>query len=152
MKIKADNTQLLGVCAIVLAMLCFLSVGAPMNFERQRENREAVVKQRLQKIGAAEAKYLARHGVYAGSFGQLAKDGLLPDSLSYIPFAGKQRFSLQATVKESKGGSMVPSMECGAEYAQYLKGLDESSVANLTDEANGAGRYPGLKIELGDGW
>lgn len=148
MKIKADKTQLLGMCAIVMVLLCFLSVGAPMNFERQREKREAVVRQRLQKIGAAEAKYLARYGVYAGSFGQLAKEGLLSDSLAYIPFAGRQRFSLRATTREGRSGRPVPAMECGAEYSQYLKGLDESSVVRLTDEANEAGRYPGLKIEF----
>ncbi len=150
-KTRASNV-LLAVCVAVLVLLCFLSIGSPMSFERQREKREVVVKRRLMKIRAAEAKYLARHGAYAGSFDELAKAGLLPDSLSYIPFSDKQRFSLQATVRESKGGRTIPLMECGAEYSQYLNGLDESSVASLTDEANAAGRYPGLKIELGEGW
>lgn len=152
MTAKMNNTSLLAACVLVLAILCFLSIGSPISFERQRTEREAVVKQRLMKIRAAEAKYLARHGAYAGSFDELAKEGLLPDSLSYIPFSDKQRFSLQVTVKESRSGKAVPSMECGAEYAQYLNGLGESSVASLIDEANTAGRYPGLKIEMGDGW
>ena len=29
---------------------------------------------------------------------------------------------------------------------QHLSGLDENSIANLIEEANNAGRYPGLKI------
>lgn len=152
MTAKINNVSLLAACVLVLAILCFLSIGSPMSFERQRTEREAVVKQRLMKIRAAEAKYLARHGAYASSFGELAKERLLPDSLSYIPFSGKQRFSLRITIVEGKGGKAVPLMECGAEYVQYLNGLDESSVASLTDDANASGRYPGLKIELGEGW
>ena len=38
-------------------------------------------------------------------------------------------------------------MECGAQYQQYLKGLNENSVANLIEEANNTGQYPGVKIE-----
>jgi hypothetical protein len=37
-------------------------------------------------------------------------------------------------------------MECGARYDEYLQGLDADEVSNLTDEAMGAGRFPGLKI------
>ena len=37
-------------------------------------------------------------------------------------------------------------MECYAGYDDYLSGLDAGSIANLTEEANNAGRYPGLKI------
>ncbi len=146
MKMKANNTLLLMGCVLVLAALCFLSVDAPMRFQRQRQEREAVVKQRLLTIRAAEEKYRVRHGAYAGSFAELAKGGLLADSISYIPFSSKKRFSLQISSTVGKSGRQVPLMECGAEYADYLNGLDESSVASLTDEANAAGRYPGLKI------
>ena len=40
----------------------------------------------------------------------------------------------------------MPLMECGAQYQQYLNGLDENSIANLVEAANEAGLYPGLKI------
>ena len=37
-------------------------------------------------------------------------------------------------------------MECGAEYGDFLDGLDEESIQEVTDKANYAGEYPGLKI------
>ena len=30
-------------------------------------------------------------------------------------------------------------MECGAQYQQYLKGLNENDIANLIEEANKGG-------------
>jgi hypothetical protein len=41
---------------------------------------------------------------------------------------------------------VVPLMECGAQYQQYLNGLDRNAVANLIETANKAGDYPGLRI------
>ena len=37
-------------------------------------------------------------------------------------------------------------MECGAGYETFLDGLDEGSIQQKIEEANYAGRYPGLKI------
>ena len=39
-------------------------------------------------------------------------------------------------------------MECGAQYQQYLKGLNENDITNLIEEANKRGEYPGMKIDL----
>lgn len=145
MKRKINNNALLAACAVLLALLCVLSIGSPMHFDSQRAQREKAVKQRLMQIRTAEEKYRIRHGAYTGSFEVLAKAHLLADSLSYIPYSDK-RFELQATTMVGKSGNQIPLMECGAEYSQYLDGLDKNSVANLTEEANSAGRYPGLKI------
>lgn len=146
MKFKVNNTVFLSACVLVLVVLCCLSVGSPVRFQRQREEREAVVRQRLVKIRTAEAQYLARHGTYAGSFALLVRSGLLADSLSYIPFAGGVRFSLKTAMVDGIGGRQIPVMECGALYSQYLQGLDDASVASLTEEAGAAARFPGLKI------
>ena len=45
-----------------------------------------------------------------------------------------------------KSGKQIPLMECSAAYEDYLDGLDEEAIMNVTEEANYAGRFPGLKI------
>ena len=146
MKIKLNNTLLLVCCALLLTMLCIISVGSPISFDHQLAERENAVKTRLIKIRVAEEKYRAKNGTYTGSFDNLVKSGLLADSLRYIPFTDKKQFSLQATSMTGKSGQQIPLMECGATYDQYLQGLDKNSVNNMEEEANSSGRYPGLKI------
>lgn len=146
MKPKVKSNYILVCCVLVLVVLCFLSVNTPIRFKREQQRRELVVKQRLLKIRKAEMQYRRLYGVYTGSFGKLADAGLLADSLSYIPFAGGQRFDLTVSTSLGKSGRQIPLMECGATYRQYLQGLDANSITNLTEEANAAGRYPGLKI------
>lgn len=146
MKVNFKNNYLLGLCVVVLVVICGLSINAPVRFEKAQARREMVVKQRLIKIRAAEEKYRVRHGAYAGDFKVLVASGLLADSLQYIPYSDGQRFELTATTTIGKSGRQIPLMECGANYASYLKGLDKGSVSNLEEAANEAGRYPGLKI------
>lgn len=144
MKIKVNNTILLTSCVIVLALLCVLSVGSPMRFESEKAKREVVVNQRIDKIKAAEAKYLVRHGNYAGSLAALVKEGFLADSLTYIPYSDDEKFTLRATIAKNREGQEVPQVVCSAGYAQYLKGLDRVSVSNLIEKANEEGRFAGI--------
>ncbi len=146
MRLKVNKTCCLGGCVFLLALLCLLSIGSPIHFEKQKARREKAVKERLMVIRAAEEKYRARHGVYAASFKELARCGLLADSLGSIPCVEGQRFTLTATTLPGKGGKAIPVMECGATYKQYLDGLDQSTIGELTEEANANGRFPGLKI------
>ena len=62
------------------------------------------------------------------------------------PFAGGKKFDIAVNTQTGKSGRQIPLMECGAEYADYLEGLDGNSISNLIEEAETAGRYPGLKI------
>lgn len=146
MKIKVSNTSLLAASALVLVVLCVLSVSSPMRFDSEREAREVVVRQRLLVIRGAEEKYRAAHGTYTGSFDVLARSGLLADSLRVIPFSEGKTFDLQVSSFVARSGKQTPLMQCGAEYAQYLDGLDKNAIAALADEAREAGRFPGLKI------
>lgn len=146
MRLKVNKTYSLGGCVFLLALLCLMSIGSPMHFEKQQAKRESAVKERLMTIRTAEEKYRAKHGVYASSFKELARCGLLADSLAYIPCTEGQRFSLTATTLPGKSGKAIPVMECGATYKQYLDGLDKTIVGELTEEANANGRFPGLKI------
>lgn len=139
------TNYLLAGCVLLLALLCFLSVDAPLRFGRERQARETEVKARLVAIRQAEERYCQRHGTYTGDFDALVKGRLLPDSLRFIPGTRKP-FSLRVSGIMGKTGRQIPVMECGARYDEYLQGLDADEVGNLTDEAASAGRFPGLKI------
>lgn len=144
--IKINNNHLLAFLAAALAAVCVMSICSPLRFDKERDAREQAVKERLVKIRHAEERYRKANGVYAGDFSLLTGSGFLADSLQYIPFTDNKRFDLTATTLTGKSGRQVPLMECGAKYNDYLSGLDENSTANLIEEANNAGRYPGLKI------
>lgn len=146
MKGYSKNNLWLTVAVVILSALCFQSVYSPIRFQRQQAVRETAVKQRLVKIRAAEERYRLKTGVYTADLGKLAQAGLLPDSLSVIPYSDGRKFTVTATTIIGKSGKQIPLMECGATYADYLKGLDEQSVAALVEKANAAGQYPGLKI------
>ena len=146
MKVNLKNNYLLAACVVVLIVACWLSVNAPIRFEKEQVRRETAVKERLATIRKAEERYRLRHGAYTGDFATLVGSGFLADSLQYVPYTDKQRFSLAATTIIGKSGQQIPLMECGATYDAFLQGLDKHAVASLMEEANAAGRYPGLKI------
>lgn len=146
MKKKISNNLILGILAATLAVTCGLSVYSPIRFDRQKKIREQAVKERLIKIRYAEEKYRKDNGEYAGDFTKLIKGGYLADSLQYIPFTENKQFTLSTNVLTGKSGRQIPLMECTAGYEEYLSGLNGNSISNLIEEANNAGRYPGLKI------
>ncbi len=146
MKADSKNNCLLAACVVVLLVISWMSVNAPIRFGKQQEQREAAVKERLMAIRKAEEQYCRRHGTYTADFAKLVGSGLLADSMQYVPHTDKRRFTLAATTVTGKNGRPTPLMECGATYDTYLNGLDKHTVASLIGEANEAGRYPGLKI------
>ena len=143
---KLHVNYILLACVLILATLCFLSVYSPVRFDEQRQQRELVVKERLVRIRQAEELYRRQHGIYTGDFAELIKSGLLADSLTVIPYSDNERFELAASMETTRSGRQIPLMECGAQYKQYLNGLDENTVGNLMDEASQTGAYPGLRI------
>ena len=144
--VKIKRNYVLGVLAAALAVACALSIYAPIRFDRLRAAREQAVKQRLVKIRYAEERYRTANGTYTDNFVELVKHGYLADSLQYIPFTEGKKFDIAVNTQIGKSGRQIPLMECGAGYEDYLEGLDGNSVSNLVEEANNAGRYPGLKI------
>lgn len=109
MKKRFNTPTILGGCVFLLALLCIPSIGAPIHFNHERNRRERAVKVRLMTIRTAEEQYQARHGVYAGSFKELAQSGLLADSLSFIPYTEGIRFSLTATTLLARADGRSPS-------------------------------------------
>lgn len=144
--IKISKNHILAILAAALAVACAMSVYAPIHFGREQAVRERAVKERLVKIRHAEEQYRKDTGAYTDDFGVLVSRGYLPDSLQYIPYSEGRKFSITVTTLTGKSGRPMPLMECGAQYADYLTGLDEGGISGLTEEAVNAGRYPGLKI------
>ena len=140
------NNYILTVCLVVLLTLISLSIYSPIRFGKQQGLREQAVKERLVRIRLAEEAYRKQKGVYTANWQALTQGGFLADSLQYIPYSDHKKFDLSADVKIGKSGRQLPVMECGANYADYLEGLDADEIANLIENANNAGQYPGLKI------
>ncbi|MCF0197858.1 MAG: hypothetical protein HUK02_00845 [Bacteroidaceae bacterium] len=78
-----------------------------------------------------------------------------PEALRYIPGSDegdvkeKQQFELLAVMIKTKSEAIIPVMECGATYSQYMVGdskLWKRECANKTELANSQGAYDGLKI------
>jgi hypothetical protein len=143
---KFNMNYVLGALAAALAVTCVLSIHAPMRFDGLRAEREQAVKERLVRIRYAEERYRQTNGTYTDDFNELVRGGYLADSLQYVPFSGGKKFDIAVNMQTGKSGRQIPLMECGAEYVEYLDGLDGNSISNLVEEAESAGRYPGLKI------
>lgn len=73
MRKKISNNSILAACVLVVLTLCLLSVWQPIHFQKEKEQRETAVKQRLMKIRTAEENYKRRHGTYTGDFATLIK-------------------------------------------------------------------------------
>ena len=146
MKLKMNNQVGLTICVVTLLVLSTLSIGQPMMFDRQKKQREREVTARMEKIWKAEQDFRKQNNVYTANLQQLIKAGLLADSLQFIPYSQGKRFKVTANVDITRSGRQVPSLTIVAQYDDYLWDMNENSVANLIEEANKRGSYPGLKM------
>ncbi len=146
MKLMNRHHILLTVCALILVLICYLSVSAPMRFEEQVKEREKIVEYRMNSIQQAETQYLRTHGYYTASLDSLVKEGLLADSLRFIPFSDDVMFSIQTSMEPLESGETVPQMSCSASYRDYLNGMNEKEIDNLIRRASEEGKFPGLII------
>lgn len=146
MKLKMNNQVGLTICVITLLALCTLSIGQPMMFDRQKKQREREVSVRMEKIWKAEQDFRKQNNVYTANLQQLIKAGLLADSLQFIPYSQGKRFKVTANIDITRSGRQVPSLTIAAQYDDYLWDMNENTVANLIEDANKRGTYPGLKM------
>ena len=85
MKLKMNNQVGLTICVVTLLVLCTLSIGQPMMFDRQKKQREREVSARMEKIWKAEQDFRKQNNVYTANRQQLIKAGLLAGSRQFIP-------------------------------------------------------------------
>lgn len=143
---KHINNYILAAFAAILVFVCIRSIYAPVLFDGERESREREVRMRLAAIRRAQEANLRLTGTYSGSLDELTARGLLAAPQKFIPHSGGEEFHLRTATLTTASGREVPVMECSATFDEYLRGLDEASIAELTEEAGNAGRFPGLKI------
>lgn len=140
------TNHLLTLAILLLAVIAYLSVSRPLRFDDQRKEREQTVQQRLVAIREAAEHYRADSGRYARLLEELVEARYLADSLRFIPYSQGETFSLKTSLLTNALGEEEPLMECGAEYAQYLKGLSEEEITALTEKTLAQGAFPGLRI------
>lgn len=148
MEIKRKNINLLLgflVCALIIAIIA--SILKPVNFNSTVAKREKEVVERMKVIRSAEARYRKiNNGMFCSSIDSLVMEGYLADSLKYIPYSDGKKFEISTSFITNSHGSNVHVMECRAYYEDYLKGLNEGYVADITNEAVANGKFPGVKF------
>ncbi len=70
---KVTLKILLLVASVVLVYMCYRSVMNPIEFEAEKDLREAAIKTRLMEIRKAQIEYKNIHKVHAANFDQLGK-------------------------------------------------------------------------------
>ena len=137
---------LLSVVALLLLLVCVRSIVVPVGFDKERRQRESLVRQRLVAIRDAQVRYMREHGSFCGSLDTLVAAGYMADTVAVIPFGGGKRFSIEAGTAVTKAGNRQPTVECGALYEDFLSGLDAASVADVVAKAKAKGQYPGIRF------
>ena len=83
-------------------------------------------------------------------------EGVVADSMRYIPFSQGDTFELVACPNTTRSGSIIQVMECNAPDSSFLKGMGKQGkrlIYNRAEEADAKGAYPGLKIgDAGNNW
>ncbi|RRD02645.1 hypothetical protein [Prevotella sp. OH937_COT-195] len=141
-----NNNFALAAVAIMLGVAVVWSVSRPLSFAKKMEEREREVKQRLAEIRAAEENYRRAAGCYTANLDTLVTLKLLKEGRQMIPGGNGRRFQTVVGMVKMQSGRIVPIMECGARYDEYLAGLDVHEIAAQVERADAEARYPGLKI------
>lgn len=107
MKVVVKATLIIAI--ILLGFLCWRSIQAPIEFQREVEKREKAVIQRLIDIRTAEVAYRDQHGKYTASFDTLIdfiKNGKVKIVTSYGDLTEEQ---LESGMTEEKAMQIIRS-------------------------------------------
>lgn len=142
---KINLNYILAANVALLLFLCGMSVWRPVHFSNVRTEREAEVKAHIEVIYKAEEAYRKTHGAYTTDMKALIKASLLKEEDQYIPYSDQEPFDLSVAVRVDKQGRKQDAIVCGAKYEQYLNGLNEASIDQITEQAEEMGQYPGVR-------
>jgi len=117
---KVLKIILLVAAIVLLVYMCVQSIMAPINFDKLKKEREAVIVERLIDIRDAQIGYRSKYGVYAGDFNTLA-NFLSKDSIAFV----------------SKAGELTDD--------QLKKGLTEKKAIAIIEKAKKTGKYDEVK-------
>jgi len=105
---------------LLLIYMCYRSIMGPIEFDAERERREADIQERLIDIRKAQIEYKNIHGVHAANFEELG-NFLKNDSLPIV----------------IKKGVLTD--------AQLEKGLTEKQAVSIVEKARKTGKYDEVK-------
>lgn len=118
----------LGLCALALLYLCYSSIMEPINFNKEKEMREAAVKERLIQIRDAEEQYRLQKGEFCDSFPELIafiKDGKVPFINKVGELTDEQ---MEKGLTEAKAAAIVNSGDAAAIAANGLQNFRRDTV------------------------
>lgn len=137
---KAFNI-ILGVCALALLYLCYGSIMEPIEFNKQKDIREAAVKERLIQIRDAEEQYRTLHqGEFCDSFSVLI-DFIKNAKVPFVSKVGElSDEQMEKGLTEAKAAAIVKSGNAAAIAANGLQNFRRDTVwINMVDTIFGKG-------------
>lgn len=131
---KAINI-ILGLCALALLYLCYVSIMDPIRFQKEKEVREAAVKERLLQIKEAEEQYRLLHdGEFCDTF-EVLIDFIKNSKIPFVTKVGDlSDEQLEKGLTESKAAAIVNSGDIEAIKANGLENFKRDTVwINMCD-------------------
>lgn len=137
---KAVNV-ILGLCALALLYLCYGSIMEPIQFNKEKDKREAAVKERLIQIRDAEEQYRLLHdGEFCDSFPALIdfiKNAKIPFVNKVGDLSDEQ---MEKGLTEAKAAAIVNRGNMQEIIANGLQHFRRDTVwVNMTDTIFGKG-------------
>lgn len=127
---KVLNVVLLGI-VVALVYANFSSVNAPLDFEKQRMERDQVVIGRLVDIRTAQVEYRAQNGRYAATFDELIS--FLGDSMKVVNKTYLLNDKQLVTVRDFKVEDTKPK---DADEMEFSEDEADLIVLNIINDAN----------------
>ena len=132
---KAINV-ILGLCAVFLLYLCYESIMQPIQFNKEKDIREAAVKARLIQIKDAEEQYRQQHqGEFCDTLDVLInfiKTARIPHVTKVGELSDKQ---MESGLTESKAAAIVNSGDAAAIAANGLQNFRRDTTWTPMAEA-----------------
>ena len=127
---KVLNVVLLGI-VVALVYANFSSVNAPLDFDKQRMERDQVVIDRLVDIRTAQVEYRAQNGRYAATFDELIS--FLGDSMKVVNKTYILNDKQLALVRDFKVEDTKPK---DADEMEFSEDEADQIVLNIINDAN----------------
>ena len=127
---KVLNVALLAI-VIALVYANFSSVNAPLDFDKQRMERDQVVIERLIDIRTARVEYRAQNGRYAATFDELIS--FLGDSMKVVNKTYLLNDKQLVTVRDFKIEDTKPK---DADEMEFSEDEADQIVLNIINDAN----------------
>ncbi len=113
----------------------------------EQKAMEIIKKGNLKDIEKNGLQNFSRDTIYVNVQDTIFGKGYMADSIKYVPFTGGQKqFDLVTGDQINASGYILRLFEAKTPYRDYLSGLDQQEIINLTDRARKMDKFPGLKV------